>query len=496
MQLDRLSLALRPRNAWEGMDLGFVMAREWFLPLWRLWVLAVLPTYLLLLLLFPDNNLLIAILLWWLKPLFEPPLVYWLSRAIFGERPTLAAIIQRWFALVWPQLLHNLTWRRFSPNRSFFMPIAVLEQLSGKSRRDRIRVLGRKQQAGIWLTIVGIHFEIALELSVLVLIVIMLPEELQWLDLKELVMTPNYLGEVLQQFSGILAMSLIAPFYVAGGFALYLTRRSELEAWDIEISFRRLAERMTSNKGAGAGSLLTLFFALLIPIPEASAAVDRQQAKEQIQLVLAQEDFGKPITQSYWKYIKKPDRSEQERDLPRFLDWLVELFTGFTRGIAAVGELLLWLLAAGIGGYLIYWLLHSKGFRSNLQQERKGERQKIPHTLFGLHLRSENLPHDIPAEALNLLHKGASRAALSLLYRGALAALIKHQNLKIPDSATEEECLALVAAVRSESETEYFARLTNLWLRLAYGHQPLAEEVSEQLCVQWQAHFGEADEPA
>ena len=117
-------------------------------------------------------------------------------------------------------------------------------------------------------------------------------------------------------------------------------------------------------------------------------------------------------------------------------------------------------------------------------------------TLFGLDLRTENLPQDIPAEALKLLQDGAPRAALSLLYRGALAALIKHQNLEIPNSATEEECLALVAAVRSDSETEYFKQLTNLWLLLAYGHQPIAEEVSEKLCIQWQTHFGMGDEPA
>ena len=41
----------------------------------------------------------------------------------------------------------------------------------------------------------------------------------------------------------LLALSIVAPFYVAGGFALYLTRRTELEAWDIEISFRRIRDQ-------------------------------------------------------------------------------------------------------------------------------------------------------------------------------------------------------------------------------------------------------------
>ena len=31
----------------------------------------------------------------------------------------------------------------------------------------------------------------------------------------------------------------LEPFYVAAGFAMYLTRRTELEAWDIEQEFRR-----------------------------------------------------------------------------------------------------------------------------------------------------------------------------------------------------------------------------------------------------------------
>jgi len=36
-----------------------------------------------------------------------------------------------------------------------------------------------------------------------------------------------------------LAVLFLEPFYVAAGFALYLNRRAELEAWDIEQEFRR-----------------------------------------------------------------------------------------------------------------------------------------------------------------------------------------------------------------------------------------------------------------
>ena len=39
-----------------------------------------------------------------------------------------------------------------------------------------------------------------------------------------------------------MALLLIEPLYVAGGFALYLKRRSDLEAWDVEMQLRRLAD--------------------------------------------------------------------------------------------------------------------------------------------------------------------------------------------------------------------------------------------------------------
>jgi hypothetical protein len=32
---------------------------------------------------------------------------------------------------------------------------------------------------------------------------------------------------------------VLEPFYVAAGFAMYLNRRVQLEAWDIEQEFRR-----------------------------------------------------------------------------------------------------------------------------------------------------------------------------------------------------------------------------------------------------------------
>jgi hypothetical protein len=40
-----------------------------------------------------------------------------------------------------------------------------------------------------------------------------------------------------------LAVLVVEPFYVASGFAMYLNRRVELEAWDVEQEFRRAFAR-------------------------------------------------------------------------------------------------------------------------------------------------------------------------------------------------------------------------------------------------------------
>ena len=52
-----------------------------------------------------------------------------------------------------------------------------------------------------------------------------------------------------------LAVTLSEPVYIAAGFGLYLNRRTQLEAWDLELVFRRLAARARSLASAVAALL-------------------------------------------------------------------------------------------------------------------------------------------------------------------------------------------------------------------------------------------------
>ncbi|MCP4043060.1 MAG: DUF4129 domain-containing protein, partial [Gammaproteobacteria bacterium] len=370
---------------------------------------------------------------------------------------------------------------------------ALLEGLRGKHRSTRIEVLGRRQQASAWLTIVGIHFETALEISMLLLLIVLLPEELHWVDLQELLFSPGRLGEGLQYLGGLLAMSVIAPFYVAGGFALYLNRRSELEAWDVEINFRKLmARRKAGRKSPIAVAVLVAALGLGVALPgpaPLAAEPDREETQRIIQEVLADDDFGKREESGYWKYVGEEIKSDTDWD---WLETLFDLLAGFFQGFAQVGEILLWLGGGILVVYLIYriaanreWLLH------RLPARRR--RAPAPVELFGLEVAPESLPDDIAGAALRLTAAGKLREALSLLYRGALVKLVHEFRLEVPGSATEGECVHLVAASRPAEETGFFTELTRIWLRMAYGHLPLENRQVETLCRDWLRIYG-ADE--
>ncbi len=127
-----------------------------------------------------------------------------------------------------------------------------LEGLRGRERRQRRLVMQGRGSTASWLTIICVHLESILWASALVLAVWLVPGELPLLDaaaaLFEVESGTYWISAVLYW----LAISVMAPFYVGAGFALYLSRRSELEAWDLELVFRRAeAEEQRPRRAPG-----------------------------------------------------------------------------------------------------------------------------------------------------------------------------------------------------------------------------------------------------
>lgn len=490
MDLSRIAVALRPRTAWEGVDLGFAMARSWYTRLWTLWMCSAVPVYLAALALLPESDwLLPTMIVWWCKPLYEPPLLYWASRAMFGEPPGWSDMRRRWWRSVRPGLVANLTWRRFNPFRSFHMAVAVLEGLQGRQRRDRILVLGRDQHAAGWLTLVGLAFEFVLQISFIVLAVLMIPEELRWTDEWSLAFGTGDFPVMVGEIGAMLAMSVMAPFYVSAGFSLYMNRRSSLEGWDIDLGFRRIVaarRRRSATRGAATAALmLACVVGPGLEDLQAGEPPAPDEARAVIGSVLDHPDFGRREVDTYWKFVGDGDGSGRDAGwLGEWVGWLVDVAAGFYKGVAAVGEVLLWI---AVGLALAWVAARALTGRRPMTAPRPGSRRSPPADtrLVDLDLAPESLPADIPSAAAALLERGDPRGALSLLYRGMLSRFVHRARLSISDSATEGECLALVERERPSAEVGYFGRLTREWIRLAYAHRLPDGENVRVLCSQW-----------
>jgi len=189
---------------------------------------------------------------------------------------------------------------------------------------------------------------------------------------------------------------------------------------------------------------------------------------------------------------------ELEVDEDKFPEWLIEFIdwwennfswsTDFS-GTAAWLKVLLILIFVGL---LVYLLRRYRGPLSRLGAKPVSE--KTPEVLFGLDVTPESLPEDVPAQVLRIWGEGGYREALGLLYRASLSRLIDRHQFEFRASHTEAECAAMVKARGIESLSDYFWQLTNVWRRLAYGHQLPSGEIVRALCQGWSSELADERE--
>ena len=147
------------------------------------------------------------------------------------------------------------------------------------------------------------------------------------------------------------------------------------------------------------------------------------------------------------------------------------------------------LLALGLLALVIFVAVH---YRERWWTRRT--RRQIPPQLFGFDVRPESLPDDVGAAARRLLEDGNPVAALSMLYRGALSALIHRGAVDFLPGDTERDCLERSRPVLTVSALAYFRGLLDAWRSAAYGRQaPEAAEL-QVLCDAWPQFFGAATE--
>jgi hypothetical protein len=277
VRIEDLAVELRPRSGFEAIELGFALSRRHAGLVLMAWLLLSLPVLgLLVALCWPLDLLwLPGLILWWLKPAFARVPLYVYSRAVFGHTPSLGEVLRAQRAFGLRSLLPWLLWRRPLPGRSLLMPVDLLEGLKGPALRQRRRVVARDASPhAALLLLVCLHIEALLFFSGLALVVMLVPIEFMgeaaqavW---ETMLVEPPPWAEVVALLLYWLCVSIVEPFHVGGGFGLYLNRRTRLEAWDIELGFRRLARRLA---GAPAlGMLLALGLMSAMPSRHAQAA--------------------------------------------------------------------------------------------------------------------------------------------------------------------------------------------------------------------------------
>ncbi|MEB2648121.1 DUF4129 domain-containing protein [Pseudomonas canadensis] len=509
MRLSDASVVIRPRTAWEAMDLGVLMAREHRLLLMSSWALVTLPVFAVLTALLWKYPSTAIFLFWWLKPAFDRLPLYILSKALFGETPSIKQAVRQWPRLLKGQLLTSLTWRRLSLSRSFVMPVSQLEGLDGPARQKRLGVLQQRNAgAARWLTTIGVHLEIGLWFGCMTLFYLFIPQnlELDW-DWQRLILATSSEGLWLEHLSNAFYAVILVfwePIYVACGFSLYLNRRTVLEAWDLELVFRRLRQRLSN-----VVPLLLLMMGLsLLPFsPPAMAEsspskkpLATQDASQSIKSLMEKPPFKNPETVTRYRFgeDKPPVKNKAHRDgkLPDWLKALLDNLNSNTfKHIAQGLEVLLWGLIVGALITLVWryreWL---RTFVSRRRLRKPQDVKVAPAQLFGLELGLETLPYDI-ASAAEHLWPTQPREALGLLYRGLLSRLLHDFNMPLKSADTEGQILERVNQLQQPQLLAFSDDLTRHWQNLAYGHRLPPPSVQQQLCSDWRTLFSRGSNP-
>ena len=242
MQVDALVVRLRPRAPLEAADLGARLCQQAAASVYRCYGATVLPLMALCIASFQIAHWLPALALWCCKPWIDRTILFVLSRAAFGQPTTLGELWAAQRQVWWQQLILTFTLQRLSLWRALTQPVYQLEELSFFNAHKRVRqIRGDDTRGATLITSAFATAETCLTVALISLVFWFAPAR-ETPDVGALFNGgPGVTSFLLlvPPISYALAVLFLEPFYVAAGFALYLSRRAELEAWDVEQELRR-----------------------------------------------------------------------------------------------------------------------------------------------------------------------------------------------------------------------------------------------------------------
>lgn len=254
MNLDKITVNVRPLNSYQAMDLGMMMARRWFFPLWQLWWRRMLPMILLFFVVVVYRTWaeisgffgvwLMLIGLYVCRPYADMAIVVYLSQKLFNHDYTVEQAWQQLKTMPNTGIFSTFIYL-FTHRKSIVMPIILLEGQTRKQRKARLKILTKsKNNAIAWHTSIFQVVELFLYIGIWVMCYQLIPESLfDQIAFSVLFEEMSWLLTSIILTIYLLVTSILSVFFMASGFAIYICKRSELEGWDIELKFRQLAQR-------------------------------------------------------------------------------------------------------------------------------------------------------------------------------------------------------------------------------------------------------------
>lgn len=530
MQLSKLTLDLAPKTSWQCFDLACKLVVTHFIPLFCYWIIITLPIFVVAMYV----NVSWGLLLFWLgKPWYERGLLYILSRAVFGAKVSVADTLVNLPAQIKPLWFSSITYRRLSATRSFDMAVAQLENLSGEQRRKRLQILHKtKDDNSAWWTVCCVHWESFICIGIITLIQMLLPGHLDFWDMVNALDDDSSLQSYVVYLTYYVAIAIVAPFYVAGGFVAYLNRRVILEGWDIELGFTKWREafieksKLTgfadqsnfinqkqdvsipspetpiSTKNLVVSMMLISGIYLFMPntgVAQSTSSSSIDDAQNGIVTELSQNTVPEQGIQEgpvfsaeqgerraeiesklavlidsppFSRYeVKKSYRWKSSDDIEKEEDsssFDFGFISSVVKFIATSLEFILWGLFLFVFAYLIVRNWESI---ARLLSNTKGAIDNAPLPSFITNVFSEALPTNVEDAVNQAISAKEYRRALSILVRASFTQLSTAQHIRITKSMTEKECLREIERKTDASIFHYMNDLLNVWMKMAWAHQ-------------------------
>lgn len=486
MRLEDVTMEIRPRSDWEAIDSGLAMARRDFWRCWALWWLAVLPIGLLIVLLH-EHPLWWALIFFWWKLGASRMILFQISRRLFGENPSWKALWKELPRAWVRRFFYRMILVRLSPLKPLSLVVEDLENLRGPAYHNRVKMVMRRGEGACHgLTLLAFLATFGVSFALLVISTLLIPDatadaaqsDQEWEDM-------DFPLSAFWVFNGVfvIASSLVDVFTTGAGFGLYINSRTWVEGWDVELAFKRLANRLSGTVTLWIVVSMSLIMACHAVEPaevEAESLIQSikkhddftvrteqyQVPKEKIEQIKNHEDFT-VHRESY----EVPKSSSGSRSAP-----MVPIGFMSVLGYICMAGVLIAIIAA-----IIWMISRSKFLQHRGTVTKVTEKARV---VMGMEVTAESLPDDVLSVARRLWQQGQQLAAMSLLYRGSLSWWIERAGIEIHESDTEGDCLRRVRDSRHAS-TAYFENLTHSWVQGAYAKVLPNEAEWQTLCGAW-----------